>query len=341
MAKITASNYIEATKSLDFSKMPEGLQAGHDVAVEAIEANLANEPDLKEVIDLQIEKLNKWLAENEKKEAPTPKPTPPAKKPRKRRTKGTTTRRKAQAAKRKAKKATPKPAAPKAQEKPKATPKPAAKKRTPRPKKKVDYSNNELVKSLPIEVQYIRKYLAWDGRAITKTNVLNFKNQIEKDNLAGKFTVKTSKYAKEVKHIQRELVKIYNDSTVPSQAKFTFVLDDNDKQLLADYKNVELHVVRPSISLVKRFLNLYARIHKGLPKTKAVKSATLLHKAIKNAMENGKVTANDPNKDTITTIQARLARYINGTDKQIHFSETELQGLSGIGEVDLTGLKKK
>jgi hypothetical protein len=348
MTKLTMNNYREhltpevlqnAPEAINFSfqklnELNEDIKYVNELFAEEprskgdVELTEALENNKKEANEL-LELMGKWLAKNGTTQTTKTESTPPAKKQRKPR-KNAPASRKARKVKSHGRATTPTP-------KQKTTnPKPQTKNNKPktRTKKQTDYSNNELVKDLPVEVAYIRRYVKWNGKMVTKTMLLNLKNKIEQDNISGKYSVKTSKYAKEVLHIQKELVKLYNDENIPEQAKFRFELDESDRKILATYENIDKQVVRPSVSYVKRFLNLYKKVHSGSPKTQIVKSARTLLNVIKNGFDNGKIPSGDPYFDDLRTIQNHLTRYTNGT-AELQFTETQLQGLNSMLNGDL------
>lgn len=334
MDKITFKNYESEIKNVDVSKLPEAMQKAHKMAQQAIPKGFHEKNEsVNRTLSIYLEKLNDFI---EKQEKPKKETQPrPKKKPRKRHTQTAAKRAKSKAASKTTttSKSTQK-AKPKAQS-PKSKTQSSKRKTT-----KVDYSNNTLVKDLPLEIQYIRKFVGWAGRKINKTNVLNFLRTIQKDNAEGKFSVKTGKYGREINHIQDRLVEIYNSEKYPPRKKFEFKLTAMDERLLKEYHLIDEHVVRPSVQYFKRFINLYSRFHKGDPVTKLRKSARLLKGMIDKGMENSKIPTSDPNRDRLKTISNRLARFINGTDDEIKVSEAELQGFAGLAGMG-ADIKKK
>jgi hypothetical protein len=74
-----------------------------------------------------------------------------------------------------------------------------------------------------------------DGKRKTRKQLLSFINTLQRS-IEKKEIRKTSKYAKEIIHIQNELVKIYNDNEVGEI--FTFKLDSSDKSILEKFHKI-------------------------------------------------------------------------------------------------------
>jgi len=216
---------------------------------------------------------------------------------------------------------TPKP--PKEPKAPKAKKATKAKAKRPRTAKapKFDRKKFTMVKKLPAELAFVKRYLRMDNKVVTKHDILNFIRSIEKQNTEGAFTVK-GKYGSEVKHIHAELNKLYNDKKTGNS--FTFLLDKNDETLLKNFKYlVSSTVVEYSVQIVKAYLALL-----GKPDT--TKAENMLKK-IADHEKTGKIKASDKNRKYIDTIKRVLKSYIDGGE--LSHTQAELKGLGTVGDV--------
>lgn len=238
----------------------------------------------------------------------------------------------------------PKEPKPKAEKKPKApkvpkpkkekAPKPtkAAKKTKPKAKpstkkkvEKFDAKKYQMVKKLPVELTFVKRYLKMDNKQVTKAEVRSFIKSIERQNAEGAFTIK-GKYGKEVQHIQAELHKLYNDKTIPNT--FTFALDKSDESALKKYKEiVNGTMVDFGVQFIKRYLTLLGK--------ETVAKAKRFLSDIANAEETGKLKSSNKNIAYIDTIKRVLGKYIDGKTDELEHSKAELQGLQGVLNIEI------
>ncbi len=240
--KLTIKNYKEATKNIDFKKLPEAAQEAHKEFDSF--ADFYNEDmDIKEMLDNHFKIVEPYLKDSEKK-SPAPKKTSAKKK--------TTSSQKS--TKNVTKKAAPKRT---------ATKKTAAPKKAQRKPIEVDL--------MPLEIKVIRRYLNFHNKKVTERQVSLLYKVIQK--AATEKTIrKTSKYASEIKSISNDLIKTYKDMNGPCK----FEVPDS---LYTKLKNiVDNYGVTPAVALIKRFINLYGNITKA----KAQRLLTTVTNSLKN-----------------------------------------------------------
>jgi len=175
-------------------------------------------------------------------------------------------------------------------------------------------------KKLPIEVSYIRRYMVFDGKQVSKNDIVALLTKIEADNAKGLFSVKDGNFGKEVKHIHGELTKIVGGNNGSS---FVFSLDKKDKELLKKFTFIlEQNKVDTNVQFIARFMNIYKKNDKV--------NAQKLLKQIENAQKSGKIQSSDDLSQNIKQISLALKAFING--KSLEIPKTELKGLAGIEE---------
>jgi len=240
--KLTVKNYKEATKNIDFKKLPEAAQEAHKEFYSF--ADFYNEDkDIKEMLDNHFKIVEPYLKDSEKK-SPAPKKTPAKKK--------TTSSQKS--TKNVTKKAAPKRT---------ATKKTVAPKKAQRKPIEVDL--------MPLEIKVIRRYLNFHNKKVTERQVSLLYKVIQK--AATEKTIrKTSKYASEIKSISNDLIKTYKDMNGTCKFEVPDSLYTKLKKIVDDYG------VTPAVALIKRFINLYGNITKA----KAQRLLTTVTNSLKN-----------------------------------------------------------
>lgn len=188
-----------------------------------------------------------------------------------------------------------------------------AKKRSPKSKRKSSH-----VDSFKDEILVIRRMLNMNGKKKTKRQILLFINYIQRK-IVEKRIRKTSPYASQVKFIQEWLVALYNKMGKSAEVKI------NDKRRLEFQRIIDSKHIRPSVKLVKRYINLH-----GKPaEYKQIKS---LHNAIANAINVGKVNRSDPHYNRLLKIIESL-RAFNckvGHKGHLQIHHATLKGLHGV-----------
>ncbi|MBR8538390.1 hypothetical protein KDU71_22660 [Carboxylicivirga sediminis] len=240
--KLTVKNYKEATKNIDFKKLPEAAQEAHK-EFDSFADFYNEDKDIKEMLDNHFKIVEPYLKDSEKK-SPVPKKAPAKKKT---------------ASSQKSTKNVTKKAAPKRT----TTKKTAAPKKAQRKPIEVDL--------IPLEIKVIRRYLNFHNKKVTERQVSLLYKVIQK--AATEKTIrKTSKYASEIKSISNDLIKTYKDMNGTCKFEVPNSLYTKLKKIVDDYG------VTPAVALIKRFINLYGNITKA----KAQRLLTTVTNSLKN-----------------------------------------------------------
>ncbi len=244
--KLTIKNYKEATKNIDFKKLPEAAQEAHK-EFDSFADFYNEDKDIKEMLDNHFKIVEPYLKDSEKK-SPAPKKAPVKKKT---------------ISSQKSTKNVTKNAAPKRT----ATKKTAAPKKAQRKPIEVDL--------MPLEIKVIRRYLNFHNKKVTERQVSLLYKVIQK--AATEKTIrKTSKYASEIKSISNDLIKTYKDMNGTCKFEVPDSLYTKLKKIVDDYG------VTPAVALIKRFINLYGNITKA----KAQRLLTTVTNSLKNGKVN-------------------------------------------------------
>ena len=291
MTTINKTNYFKEVKIIDFNKLPKGLKEGD----EFIKFGTKNYTtwkymeDDKEFLKEYFEKLNKYLK----------------------------TETKVKTKEKSADKKT-KPASQKAQTKKRTS---AKSKDKPKPEK------IELVEKVDDCVTFIKRYVNMNNQVKTKKQILLFISALQKA-ITEKKIRKTSKYSKEIKHIQDELVKLYNK--MGEQAR----IEIKESTFNAYHKIAYGQKVMLSVSFIKRFI--------GIQGKKDVKErAEKLRKQMETAVQKQQINRADPNKEKLEKIYNAVRLYLEGKSKVVEVDKAELNGLNGLFEVETKPQKKK
>ncbi len=173
--RLTIANYKEATKNIDFKKLPEAAREAHK-EFDSFADFYDEDKDIKEMLDNHFRIVEPYLKNEPQKASGKKKSSAPqktAKKP---------------AAKAKAKK-------------------PSSRKKTA--SNKVKRKPNE-VALMPLEIKIIKRYLALHGKRVSERQVSLLYKVIQK--AATEKTIrKSSKYAEEVKRIGNDLANTYKE----------------------------------------------------------------------------------------------------------------------------------
>ncbi len=286
---ITVANFLNQVSGELLKKAPEVLQNDFDFVKENID--LYNEDETtKKYIDTYIAKFNQVASKSAKaKSKQPPKKTKPASKP--------TTKTKA----------------------------PVVKPNKTVAKKPASPSYTNLAKISP-EVRFIKRFVSMDGKRKTRKQLLTFINSLQRA-IEKKEIRKTSKYAKEIMHIQTELINIYNNPEVGDT--FTFQLDDSDKKVIEKYRTISgSEKQRASVRLISRYIGIHG-------KTNVKEKAERLLKAIKTAIAKKQITSSDPYLSEVKKVEKNLQEFIDAKKVKLHINKVDLKGLMGIPGVGL------
>ena len=169
--KLTIKNYKEATKNIDFKKLPEAAQEAHK-EFDSFADFYDEDKDIKEMLDNHFKIVEPFIKDAPKKSS--------------------------------AKKKT----STKKSEAKKTTSKTSATKRKPTAKKAVRKPNE--VALMPLELKIIKRYLNMHGKRVTERQVSLLYKVIQKA-ATEKTIRKTSKYADEIKKIGNDLASTYKE----------------------------------------------------------------------------------------------------------------------------------
>jgi hypothetical protein len=171
---------------------------------------------------------------------------------------------------------------------------------------------------MPLEIKIIKRYLGMNGNKVTEKQVSLLYKVIQK--AATEKTIrKTNKYAEEIKKIGNDLANTYKEMGASCTFEIPDALQSKLKNIVDDYG------ISPSISLIKRFINLYGNI--------TIEKAKRLLNSIKNAKKGGKVTNTDNAYDRVNQVQKHLEEYLD-SDKLLvtNIQLNGLKGFAGLGK---------
>jgi len=194
--KLTIKNYKEATKSIDFKKLPEVAQEAHK-EFDSFADFYNEDKDIKEMLDNHFKIVEPYLKDAAKK---------------------TTVGKKSNT---KTQKTAKKPATKRTTTKKAKTPKQAQRKAI-----EVDL--------MPMEIKVIRRYLNFHNKSVTERQVSLLYKVIQK--AATEKTIrKTSKYASEIKSISNDLIKTYKEMNATCKFEVPTSLYTKLKNIVDDY----------------------------------------------------------------------------------------------------------
>jgi hypothetical protein len=305
MTTINKTNYFKEVKNIDFKALPDGLKEGFETIKFGSKDYSTWEylEDDKEFLRVYFEKMNSFL-----KASASVKTSADKKEKAQVKTKKNPTEKKV------------KPVS----QKTSAKNKPSSNSKT-KPKSKPE--KIELVEKMDDCVTFIKRYVNMNNRVKTKKQVLLFISALQKA-ITEKKIQKTSKYAKEIKHIQDELVKLYNK--MGEQAK----VEIKESTFNAYHKIAYGQKVMLSVAFIKRFIGIQG-------KTDVKDRADRLRKQMEQAVVKQKINRTDPNKVKLEEIYRAVRSYLEGKSKIIQVDKAELNGLNGLFEVEKPQKKKK
>jgi len=336
---ITIENYHNQTCKIDFSKLPEPLKKGNDLAKKALANQMSaykGNETISRVVDSYIAKLNQYLEANapvvEKAEKKAKSLQPKEKKP---------SSSPVEVAIRKAsehskmwvvwdvkrnalfaneKFSTHAEAVAfvnqnglkmKAEKQHSAH----AKRKTSTQSKPIKDSG-ERVEMIPLELSYIRRYVALHGKVKSKRSVLTLLTSLQKAILERRIR-KDSVYAKEIIQIQNQLISLV-------EGMDEMVEIEIDAKKLAHYKEiVSTRRIRESITFLKRYLSLHG-------KSDVQDKAKRLKDAMERSVKRGVITKDDPYSERLNQAYKSLVLYLNEKSDSPSISEGELNGIRNL-----------
>lgn len=196
------------------------------------------------------------------------------------------------------------------------------------PKKSNQDVKVDQVEHFSLEEKFLKRYMLLHGKTKTRGQLLNFLKTLQKA-IVDKQIRKTSQYAKEIEHIQGELIKTYNLDLEEIEVSL------NEKKLTELKKLFAGKKQRLSVTYIKRFIGFFGQMTKE-------KAERLLNLIVK-ALETGKITKSDPYYKRIKTTEKSLKEYLD--KEEISISTSELRGLAGcvglaVPRVGLSTIKR-
>ncbi len=186
------------------------------------------------------------------------------------------------------------------------------KKNTKRTPKQAIHKERE-VAVMPMAIRIMKRYLMMDGKSVTERQVTLFYRMIQRAATEGTIR-KTNEYAELIKAIGKDLAATYKEMNGKAKFEIPSSLKKKIENVVDDYG------IKPSVALIKRFINLYGGI--------TPEKANRLLKSIDNAKKNGKVQKTDSTFAKIEEIESHLEKYIQ-SDKLI-VTDIQLNGLKGV-----------
>ncbi|MDA3883144.1 MAG: hypothetical protein PF481_07650 [Bacteroidales bacterium] len=307
--KLTVKNYKEATKNIDFKKLPEAAQEAHK-EFESFADFYNDDKDIKEMLDNHFKIVEPYINQNTKRfhELPDRHPLNILDKE-----SGQYKEALQEYKESKKKKHTTKSTGSKSKttERKTAAPKKISSKQNKQAKRKPIE-----VDLMPLEIKIIKRYLNFHNKRVSERQVSLLYKVIQK--AATEKTIrKTSKYATEIKQIGNDLIKTYKEMDGTCKFEVPTSLYNKLKDIVDDYG------VTPAIALIKRFINLYGNISKA--------KAQRLLTSVLNSLKNGKVKKSDKEFEQVKKVQKHLHDYLD-SDKLL-VTNVQLKGLQGIAEM--------
>jgi hypothetical protein len=305
--KLTIKNYKEATKNIDFKKLPEAANEAHN-EFDSFADFYNEDKDIKEMLDNHFKIVEPYLNQSHKrfKELPDKHPLNIL-------DKESGQYKEALKEYRDSKKKAPSKivAKKKAVKNSVKTQRIASQQRKSSPKKVIRKPHE--VDLMPLEIKIIRRYINMDGKRVTERQVSLLYKVIQKAETE-KPIRKTSKYAAEIKSIGNDLIRTYKEMDGTCTFEISQTSYNKLKEIVDDYG------ITPAVALIKRFINLYGNITKS-------KAQSLLT-SVTNSLKNGKVSKSDNEFDQIKNVQKHLSEYLE-SDKLL-VTNVQLRGLKGL-----------
>lgn len=190
-----------------------------------------------------------------------------------------------------------------------------------KPKKK-QHSQITSIERIDEEHRIIRRFVALHGKTKTHDQVMNFLDYVQKAILERRVK-KNSPFAKEVMHIQNELVKIYNQMINKKLPELKLSLSEKE---LKEYGAIaQSQFEMPSIQLLKRYISWDG---KRITKEKAI----ALRDQLTNAVKKGKINKQDAYASEANRAYENLTEYIKNYKRgnALKIYEAELRGVNDM-----------
>lgn len=182
-------------------------------------------------------------------------------------------------------------------------------------KKKIPIYETKQVENIDEQIYIINRYIELDKKQTTREALITLLNALQK-RVRIHLIRQTGKYAKEIEHIQNELINLIAQA---GTGKFLFSLDAKDKELLIPIAKSE--TVIPSITLIKSFILIQGKKGEQIKK----RAKNLLSKIYK-----ANILDQDKYYNQIYNITISLQNFVDGKTTSINITEQTLNGLLGI-----------
>lgn len=225
---IATGNYFDEIRKINLEKLPEALQKGHELVVKSTGngdnwKTYENSDTIRKVIDIYLEKLNKFLVSPAIKspEVKTPSRSEPKTSPikPKRELRRDTAQRSSSSSK---------------------------------PKGKPKSKRGKNVERIREEVRFIKRYVSLHNKVKSPSAILSFIKGLQRA-IIQKLIRKTSPFAKEIQMIQDKLVSLYNSMNGERKIE----LNDKDLKRLVAIAGGEQ--VYPSINIIRRYIGIQGK----------------------------------------------------------------------------------
>jgi hypothetical protein len=192
-------------------------------------------------------------------------------------------------------------------------PKPSKTPKEPVEEKKTEDPVTSSVEKVSPDVSFIKRYVGLHGKTKDKAQILNLLNSLQKA-IIEKRIRKTSVYASEIKNIQQQLIKCYNQ--MGNTIKVT--LDENTLEEYSQIAHSQKTML--SVTYIKQYIGIHGK------KDVKDKAKSLLAR-IEKAIESGKIPDTCPYWNEILEIKSSLEKYLGNKSKVPAIAENTLNGI--------------
>jgi len=183
--------------------------------------------------------------------------------------------------------------------------------------------DGELVETVLPQVRIIKRYVGMDKKKMTTEKILSFIVSLQKM-IRSHAIHKTSKYADEINHIQKELIKLWKYHK-GSRAQFLVELTKSDAKVLEAYRAIgNSQKPMQSIRVIKQYLSIQG-------KTDVKEKAKVILANLTTILATG---AQDTYWTELRNAQESLKDYLDGKTDVPELSEQALNGFHGLGLID-------
>lgn len=170
------------------------------------------------------------------------------------------------------------------------------------------------VEKVSPEVTFIKRYVGLHGKTKDKSQILNLLNSLQKA-IIEKRIRKTSVYAREIKNIQEQLIRCYNQMG-------NSIIVTLDEDTLDSYSIIaQSQKAMISVTYIKQYISIHGK------KDVKEKAKALLNR-IEKAIRMGKIPDTCPYWNEIQEIKSSLESYLGNKTKTPVISENTLNGIT-------------